>query len=86
MHLKGTIIDDQSPLYLRGLYVDKFIYFSQSKEIEEEFESKFQKHVLVSFESYKIKCFLGVRILNKWYEGRNANIQVSQTACIDKLC
>ena len=81
---KWNLIENYPIIYL-GLYVDNFIYFSQSKEVETKFEQEFQSHVPVTFKS-KINYFLGVRFHNTCHKDGHIDIALSQTAYIDNLC
>ena len=80
----GNIIDGEPPVYL-GLYVDDFIYFSQSEKAEKEFEKQFIQHVPVTFEN-EIDYFLGIKFHNKRDKNGDVEIKLSQSAYIDELC
>ena len=80
----GTIIEGEPPLYL-GLYVDDFLFFSKSNQVEEKFQQEFAKHVPVSFDS-EVNYFLGVKFNHKKYKDGHVEITMSQTAYIDELC
>ena len=54
----GTLIPGHPPIYL-GLYMDDFVYFSQSRESEQLFEQRFQEEVNVDFNG-QIGYFLGI--------------------------
>lgn len=54
----GTILQDQPPLYL-GLYIDDFIFFSESPTVEAAFQDKFTSLYKADF-SPTISHFLGV--------------------------
>ena len=43
---KCTPFKNKPPIYV-GLYVDDFVYFSESDEVEEWFESNLKSHVKV---------------------------------------
>ena len=44
----GTLIPGQPPLYL-GLYVDDFVYFSESPAVEELFKKRFDKLISIDW-------------------------------------
>lgn len=52
----GTIIPHQPPIYL-GLYVDDFMFFSQSRKVEEKFQHEFSSKLKCTF-SEKIDYFI----------------------------
>ena len=54
----GTIIPEEPPLYI-GLYVDDFLYFSESTAVEKIFESKFGNLIKTSFNG-PVTHFLGI--------------------------
>ena len=45
----GIIVKGQPPLYV-GLYVDDFMYFSESPTVEKAFENKFSNELKVTWE------------------------------------
>ena len=53
----GNLIPGQPPIYL-GLYVDDFIYFSESDEVTSLFEQRFSAKIKVTFEE-RVGYFLG---------------------------
>ena len=55
----GTLIKGEPPIYL-GLFVDDFIYFSESTKVEKHFEEEFEKHFKVDFQG-EITHFLGFK-------------------------
>ena len=54
----GTIIDGEPPIYL-GLFVDDFVYFSDSDSVEAAFEKGFASHFTTDFQG-DITQFLGI--------------------------
>ena len=79
----GEVIPGQPPLYL-GLYVDDFIYFSQSPSVEQTFETKFAQQVPVTFEP-TVEYFLGIRFECTRDPTNKVSIHLSQEAFIDHL-
>jgi hypothetical protein len=56
----GTLIPGEPPVYI-GLYVDDFVYFSESDAVEQAFESKLVNHgVSVDF-MQTVNWFLGIQ-------------------------
>jgi len=68
----GTIIPDQPPIYL-SLYVDDFIYFSESPAVTDLFETRFSAKINVTFEE-RIGYFLGIN--HRIIEHNDGNIQI----------
>ena len=79
----GTLIEGHPPIYL-GLYVDDFVYFSQSRESEKLFEKRFQAEVNVDFNG-KIGYFLGINHRVHEHAEGNITIFLNQEAFIDTL-
>ena len=79
----GKILPNQPPLYL-GLYVDDFIYFSQSPQVEQHFETEFATHVPVTFEP-EIDFFLGIRFDCTRDNRNNVSIHLTQEAFIESI-
>ena len=79
----GELIEGQPPIYL-GLYVDDFIYFSESKEVEEKFEKDFGNLIDIDFNG-KIGYFLGINFKSKSENDGHVSILMSQEAFIDNL-
>ena len=80
----GNLIENHPPIYL-GLYVDDFLYFSESKEVEKKFEMEFAKKVPVTFDE-EINYFLGIKFNNERHNNGDVTIKLSQTAYIEELC
>ena len=72
----GTIIEGQPPLYL-GLFVDDFIYFSESTIVEETFAKQFSNIYKVDFQD-EITHFLGIKFTNVKHEDGNIDIYMNQ--------
>lgn len=80
---KGTPIPGQPPIYL-GLYVDDFIFFSESDEVEKYFQQKFGEKVKTTFES-QVDHFLGLTFHCKRHSDNNISIRLSQEPFIENL-
>ena len=80
----GQILPDKPPLYL-GLYVDDFIYFSESQEVEQHFEQEFAKHVTKVTYSHQVDYFLGIKFDCKRHSNTKVTINLSQSAFIENL-
>jgi hypothetical protein len=80
----GTLIPGEPPLYL-GLYVDDFIYFSESQKVEELFESKFGAAISTDFNG-QIGYFLGINFTCTRHSDNNVTIHLGQEAFIENLC
>ena len=59
----GTLAKNQAPVYL-GLYVDGFLFFRQSPQMEKKFMSQFGAKIKCTFLD-KIDYFLGLKFKNK---------------------
>ena len=79
----GTIIPHQPPIYL-GLYVDDFMFFSQSRKVEEKFQHEFSSKLKCTF-SEKIDYFLGIKFNCKKEKDKCVTIQMNQDAFIENL-
>ena len=78
----GTILPGKPPLYL-GLYVDDFIFFSESDEVEQHFEKELQKATQVDFMG-NVTHFLGLRF--QWRKTHtDLKVHISQEAFSDNL-
>ena len=80
----GTLVKGQPPLYL-GLYVDDFLYFSESPQVEKTFEDRFGKEIDTDFYG-QIGCFLSINFDCTRHNASNVTIHLSQEAFIDNLC
>ena len=79
----GHLIANQPPVYL-GLYVDDFIYFSESREAEQHFEKAFGARLDTDFNG-DIQWFLGIKFQTQRTKQDNVSILMSQSAFIDTL-
>jgi dUTPase len=79
----GHIIPGHPPIYL-GLYVDDFIYFSESDEVEKVFKQKFSKLISIDWNG-DIDYFLGIKFTTSKDSNGNVSITMSQEAFIDHL-
>jgi hypothetical protein len=80
----GSLIEGHPPLYL-GLYVDDFIYFSQSSQVEKLFESKFGNAISTDFNG-QIGYFLGINFTCTRHNDDTVTIHLGQEAFIENLC
>jgi deoxyuridine 5'-triphosphate nucleotidohydrolase len=80
----GSIIEGEPPLYL-GLYVDDFIYFSESSKVEKHFEEKFGSAISTDFNG-QIGYFLGINFTCQKHEDSSVSIHLGQEAFIENLC
>ena len=80
----GTLIPGQPPLYL-GLYVDDFIFFSQSPEVEQHFETQFATHVTKVTYNAQVDFFLGIKFDCFRHPDNTVTIHLSQQAFIENL-
>ena len=79
----GHLVDGHPPIYL-GLYVDDFIYFSESRTVEIQFEQEFGAKLDTDFNG-PIQWFLGIKFQTQQDRDNNVSILMSQTAFIDTL-
>jgi deoxyuridine 5'-triphosphate nucleotidohydrolase len=79
----GTLIQGHPPLYL-GLYVDDFIYFSESDAVENKFEEEFGQKLDTDFNG-KIGYFLGINFTHDVSPSGDVTIMMSQEAFVDNL-
>ena len=79
----GTILPGHPPLYI-GLYVDDFMYFSESLAVEQHFKKDFSKNFKVTWEG-DISHFLGITFQTHRYENNDVWIHLSQEAFTDTL-
>ena len=83
---KGTILPNLPPLYL-GIYVDDFVYFSESDDVEKEFQKQLQSKTNVDFMG-TVTHFLGHKF--QWQQctindTSHLRVHLSQTAFTDHL-
>ena len=79
----GVLIPGHPPLYL-GLYVDDFIYFSESTIVEEAFKARFSKLISIEWNG-EVDYFLGVSFDCKRHEDSHVTITMHQQAFADHL-
>ena len=74
---------DKPPIYL-GLYVDDFVYYSNSDEVEQWFEKNLQSHIKVDFMG-DVQWFLGQRY--EWMRDQEGSISchISQQAFVEGM-
>ena len=80
----GSVIPGHPPLYL-GLYVDDFIFFSQSSKVEEQFMKSFASHVSKVTFNDEIDFFLGIKFDCCRQNNGHVTIHMSQQAFIENL-
>ena len=78
----GYIDSSKSRIYV-GLYVDDFIYFGDTPEVEESFRSLMTKSLLVTFEQDP-SIFLGIKMTNKKMPNNQFSVHLSQQVIIQK--
>jgi len=78
----GTLIKDEPQLFL-GLYVDDFIYFSESDNVEKEFENRLGSLTKVDFMG-TVSHFLGIRFQYR-QDHDNLKVHLSQQAFSENL-
>jgi hypothetical protein len=79
----GTLIPGEPPIYL-GLYVDDFLYFSESKAVEQMFEEKFGKAIKTTFNG-PVTHFLGITFTTSTDPSGNVTINLSQLPFIETM-
>jgi len=78
----GRILPNEEPLYL-GLYVDDFVYFSQSQKVEQHFETLLKSKTNVDFMG-QVSHFLGIRF--QWRtKDDHVHVHLSQEAFTENL-
>ena len=78
----GTLLHDKPPIYI-DVYVDDFVYFSTSPEVESHFEKQLTSLTDVDFMG-DVHHFLGIKFT--WTRsGDTLSAHLSQTAFIDNL-
>ena len=80
----GCLVKGEPPLYL-GLYVDDFLYFSESSKVEQVFEERFGAEIDTDFNG-QIGYFLGINFDCTRHDDNDVTIHLSQEAFIDNLC
>lgn len=79
----GHLIDGLPELHL-VIYVDDFIYFSISDEVEKHFEQALEEHVIVDFMG-TVDYFLGIRFSWKTSNKSNFSCKLVQEGYIETL-
>ena len=79
----GVIIKGHPPIYI-GLYVDDFIYFSESDMVEKAFETEFGATIKTTFDG-DISHFLGINFTNIRHDDGHLSIHLTQEAFTDTL-
>ena len=76
-------IPDQPPLYL-GLYVDDFVYFSESSKVEKKFEHDFSQTMDMELNGL-VSHFLGIKHTTTHHDNGHIMVKMSQEAFVDTL-
>ena len=79
----GFVDSSKSRIYV-GLYVDDFIYFGDTPEVEESFRNLMTQSSLVTFEKDP-SLFLGIKMLKKPLPNDKFSIHLSQQVIINDL-
>ena len=79
----GNLIPGEPPVYL-GLYVDDFIYFSESEAAEKKFEQLFGAKINTDFNG-PIQWFLGIKFEMSRNENNQITILLTQEAYIETI-
>jgi hypothetical protein len=79
----GHLVKNQPPIYL-GLYVDDIYYFSESREVEEYFETTINTKIDIEFNG-QVGYFLGINFQCKRHKDNSISILLNQESFIDNL-
>ena len=79
----GVLIPGQPPLYL-GLYVDDFIYFTESPQVEKAFETRLSDLIPVDWNGDIDYC-LGIKFTNTAHPDGYVTITLTQEAFVEHL-
>lgn len=79
----GSLIPDEPPICL-GLYVNDFIYLSESNQVEALLEREFGEALKIAFDP-QISNFLGVKFTNTIHDDGNVEIFMTQQADVNNL-
>ena len=80
---KCTPFKDKPPIYV-GMYVDDFIYFSKSDDVEEWFEQQLESQVKVDFMG-AVSWFLGCSYEWHYLKDGRLTCHISQQAYVEQL-
>ena len=80
----GIIVPNHPPLYL-GLYVDDFIFFSKSPDVEQFFQNEFAKKVTKVTFTQTVDFFLGIKFDCIRHNKDSVTIHLSQAAFCENL-
>ena len=81
--LVGTLIPGKPPLYI-GIYVDDIAYFSESDDVETEFEKQFGAHIKAKFNGIN-DYFLGIKFTYVDHNDGHLSVHLTQEAFTDTL-
>jgi hypothetical protein len=79
----GTLIPGHPPIYA-GIYVDDIIYFSNSDEVEKQFETLLSTLGDVDFMG-QVSHFLGIEFTRKFHPDGNLSVSLTQQSFVDTL-
>jgi hypothetical protein len=79
----GNLLPNEPPIYL-GLYVDDILYFSESRTVEQHFETTISKEIDIEFNG-QVGYFLGINFECKRHKDNTVSILMNQEAFIDNL-
>jgi hypothetical protein len=79
----GTLIPGHPPIYV-GIYVDDIIYFSNSDEVEKQFETLLSTLGDVDFMG-QVSHFLGIEFTRKFHPDGNLSVSLTQQSFVDTL-
>ena len=79
----GTLIPGHPPIYA-GIYVDDIIYFSNSDEVEKQFETLLSILGDVDFMG-QVSHFLGIEFTWKFHPDGNLSVSLTQQSFVDTL-
>lgn len=79
----GNLIPGKPPLFL-GLYVDDFVYYSKSPEVEQKFKKDFSSKITMDLNG-EVDYFLGIKFNTIRHDDGHVTIKLNQEAFIDSL-
>ena len=79
----GVLIPGKPSLYL-GLFVDNFIYFTESQAVEEKFKEQFRNKYKVDFQD-QVSHFLGMKFTIVNHDDGHLDIYMNQPSDTEDL-
>ena len=79
----GTPIQGEPPLFF-GLYVDNFVYFSESDAVERQFEKDFSATMDMELNG-PVSHFLGIKYTTTHHPDGHVSVKMSQEAFVEAL-